>query len=100
MPTVPKRRVTLNEAQRKAREMRRDIACDLVDETIPAAYEALKLLVIGTRDKLRQDPQAVISRQNLDGLKVALTMGGVAEVGHEKSAEQEIGRLSWPSSRR
>jgi hypothetical protein len=76
------------------RQFKRAAAKLLVESTLPATMEAVDILARRTRDRLRADANAIVSRQDLDALKLALTLGGAEQVGREVESETDFTKLS------
>jgi hypothetical protein len=76
------------------RPFKRAAAKLLVESTLPAAIEAVDILARRTRDRLQADANAIVSRQDLDALKLALTLGGAEQVGRDVESETDFAKLS------
>ena len=62
-----------------ARQFKRALALDLVNEGAPAAYELLKLTVKRGLSGLKNDPSYIPNKQVVDSAKALLVMSGMSE---------------------
>lgn len=75
-----------------AKQFRRALALDLIDEAVPRAYELLKETVRLNVQRVRNNEQP--SRQGLDAAKALISMAGMSERVVEPSNDVNLSKMS------
>ena len=77
-----------------AKQFRRALALDLVEDGAPAAYELLKLTVKNALIGLRDGSAPIPSRQAIDSSKALLLMSGMSERVIDPDQAVNLSKLS------